>query len=59
MITYCCGNHIEEALEETLEDGGLPPDFQKIIPGAQGEIRCFICLNQAVYKVERPKHRTE
>ncbi|AOM81437.1 hypothetical protein BBEV_0041 [Salisediminibacterium beveridgei] len=59
MITYCCEEHIEEALEETLEDGCLPPDFQNIVPGAHGEIRCFICLKQAVYKVERPKQSSE
>lgn len=59
MITYCCEEHIEEALEETLQDGALPPDFEKIIPGAHGDIRCFLCLKTAVYKVERPVQTAE
>lgn len=54
VITYCCDEHLDEAIEESLEDGGLPPDIEKLIGGVQGDVRCFMCLQQATHKVERP-----
>jgi CxxH/CxxC protein (TIGR04129 family) len=48
QMVYSCIEHIEEALEEVLEDDGPPPVMEE----AQAGKTCFICGREAVYQVE-------
>ncbi|QKS73087.1 CxxH/CxxC protein [Paenalkalicoccus suaedae] len=53
MIIYSCTEHIEEALEECLEDGSLPPHMEKLAEVAEEKWTCFLCEAEADYKVEK------
>lgn len=50
-MIYSCQEHAEVALEEALEDEGLPPKFEKISTEVHTSKKCFICKEQAVYHV--------
>ncbi|MFC4736250.1 CxxH/CxxC protein [Bacillus daqingensis] len=48
-MIYSCSEHVEEALDETLTDGGPPPVFTKM---EDKEAPCFICGKPALFQVE-------
>ncbi|TVP84059.1 MAG: CxxH/CxxC protein [Alkalicoccus sp.] len=48
QMVYSCIEHIEEALEEVLEDEGPPPVMEEALNGKP----CFICGRKAAYQVE-------
>ncbi|PYZ91765.1 CxxH/CxxC protein [Salipaludibacillus keqinensis] len=50
-MLFSCENHVEEALEEALEDEGLPPDFEILPPEVRTSKKCFFCHEQATYQV--------
>ncbi|WP_416148032.1 CxxH/CxxC protein [Salipaludibacillus sp. HK11] len=50
-MIYSCYEHAEEAIEEALEDGGLPPIFEKMSPEITIQRKCFLCKKNAVYQV--------
>ncbi|WP_280771238.1 CxxH/CxxC protein [Salipaludibacillus daqingensis] len=50
-MIYSCPEHSEEAIEEAIEDGGLPPIFEKIQTELHPSKKCFICNEKAVYQV--------
>ena len=52
-MIYSCAEHAGEALEETLEDGGLPPEIEHIASlEAPSFPYCFLCTRRAVYAVK-------
>ncbi|PRO64536.1 CxxH/CxxC protein [Alkalicoccus urumqiensis] len=51
MMIYSCEDHIEEAIEETLTDGGAPPEMEKLAGTHDGET-CFLCAAPAAYYVK-------
>ncbi|GEL08974.1 CxxH/CxxC protein [Salisediminibacterium halotolerans] len=48
-MLYSCAEHIGEALEECVEDGGLPPEMEK----TDRDEACFFCGEKAAYVVEK------
>ncbi|WP_147802552.1 CxxH/CxxC protein [Alkalicoccus halolimnae] len=54
-MVYSCKEHIEEALEEVLEDGAPPPELDLINAAQAAEQVCFICGERAEYNVNEGK----
>lgn len=50
---YSCNDHVEEAIEEAIEDGGLPPELEKVTEDFQDKKTCFICDSVPIYIVEK------
>ncbi|NJP37954.1 CxxH/CxxC protein [Alkalicoccus luteus] len=48
-MVYSCKEHVEEALDETLTDGGPPPVLTET---DREEAHCFICGKPALFQVE-------
>ncbi|MCR6098850.1 CxxH/CxxC protein [Salipaludibacillus agaradhaerens] len=51
MEIYCCEEHVNEGLEESLSDEGLPPKFERISMEKSSLQKCFICHSEADYKI--------
>lgn len=51
-MLFSCAEHVEEGLEEVIEDEGPPPKMEKVSVETQKEAACFICHEKAVYCIE-------
>ncbi|CAM3809212.1 CxxH/CxxC protein [Alkalicoccus chagannorensis] len=47
-MIYSCKEHIEEGLEEVIEDGGPPPELEET---ADHGHTCFLCPEAAAYRI--------
>ncbi|MDG5789435.1 CxxH/CxxC protein [Evansella sp. AB-P1] len=50
-MVYSCENHIDEAIEEVVDQTGLPPQLE-LVDGKLGENQtCFLCGESAKYVI--------
>lgn len=50
---FSCKEHVEEAIEEAIEDEGLPPELAVVTERYKAEKKCFICEKSPTYMVKK------
>ena len=50
-MLYSCEEHIDIALDEQVDESGLPPELNKIANSAQLSTPCTFCKEPAIYVV--------
>ncbi len=48
MEIYACNDHVEEAMDEIVDELEVAPQLEKI---AENDVTCFLCSEKAVYKI--------
>lgn len=50
-MIYCCEEHVELALEISIDEHGTAPNMEKLPEEQQLSITCEYCQNRAIYVV--------
>ncbi|WP_081457360.1 CxxH/CxxC protein [Evansella cellulosilytica] len=48
---YSCKDHIDIAMEEMVDETGMPPDLQLVNEAEKEERHCSFCNSEATYKI--------
>ncbi|WP_147422006.1 CxxH/CxxC protein [Salipaludibacillus neizhouensis] len=50
---FSCKEHVEEAIEEAIDDEGFPPELALVPEQEKTEKVCFICEHSSTYMVKK------
>ncbi|UCZ53219.1 CxxH/CxxC protein [Bacillus shivajii] len=50
-MIYSCKEHIDIAIEEAIDENGMPPQLEEVLNDKEFSTVCFMCEEQAKYKV--------
>nr|WP_236939302.1 CxxH/CxxC protein [Evansella clarkii] len=49
---YSCEEHVDIALDEQVDDSGMPPELKKIEQNEELSTTCSFCEKPAIYAVK-------
>ncbi|MBU9710899.1 CxxH/CxxC protein [Evansella tamaricis] len=52
---YSCPEHIDLALDETVDETSMPPELDLVEETNSKEVRCSFCNEQAKYRIHVDK----